>query len=128
MIFCYTDRFVANPIVIRELFPAINGNRCRAHWVVLVEITQEKERKDYRSQRNKGNCKKIHNNQLTWDHSHSQRLIHQPGSLHGSDLGSPQLCYSCIAWSSCGILNHGSLYLGPCPATELPPLASVVFL
>jgi hypothetical protein len=50
----------------------------------------------------------------------------QPGSLHRTDLGPLHLCYSCVAWYSCGAPNSGSrgchwlncLPLGPFPHTE----------
>lgn len=35
--------------------------------------------------------------QLNWGHGASQRLDHMPGSLHGTDLGSIHICYSCVA-------------------------------
>jgi hypothetical protein len=67
-------------------------------------------------------------NQLIWACRGSQRLNRQRGRLHGTDLGPPHICYSCVAWSSCSIPNSGSrdclwlccLPLGPFPHTGLP--------
>jgi hypothetical protein len=38
-------------------------------------------------------------------HKGSQRLNQQPGSLHGTGLGLLRVCYSCLAWTSCGPLT-----------------------
>lgn len=74
-------------------------------------------------------------NHLTWAHRNSQRLNWQPRSLHGTDLESLNICYSCITWSSfvspfswnrgclclfCWFLGHYSSYwftLANLPAT-----------
>lgn len=43
----------------------------------------------------------IPQNQLIWTHRVSQTLICQPEILHGSDVGSLQVCYKWVAWCSC---------------------------
>ena len=46
--------------------------------------------------------------QLTWTLGGSQRLNHQPKSIHGLDLVLPCICSKCPAWSSCDSPNNWS--------------------
>jgi hypothetical protein len=86
-------------------------------------VNPSEEGKDCRSQRGQEQYKKTQN-QLTWAHKGSQKLSHQPGSLHGPDLGPAPVCYSCIACLLVGLLTLGlqkqSLTLLPAFWT-LPP-------
>jgi hypothetical protein len=56
----------------------------------------------------KDTIKKNLQNQLTWAHRSTQRLHHQPGSLHQTDLGPLHTCYDFVTWSSCRAPNRGS--------------------
>ena len=60
---------------------------------------------DCRNQEGIRTSQEIPQNQLTLAHRGSQRLNHEPGSLHGTDLGPLHICNSCAAGSSCGIFK-----------------------
>ena len=47
-------------------------------------------------------------NELIWAQRIFQRLNQQPGILHGTNLGTPYVCDSCVAWSTNGTPSSGS--------------------
>jgi hypothetical protein len=66
--------------------------------------------------------------QLFWAHNGSQRLHHQPNSIHGLDLVTLHVCSRSVELSPCGSPNSWRrgclwlccLFLDPLPLSELP--------
>lgn len=54
--------------------------------------------------------------QLTWNYGGSQKLNHQPKSMHGLDLGTLYIWSKYTAWSSVCALTTGELTLTLMPA------------
>ena len=131
MIFCYTQRLVPSPIVIKEA-PSSNCQKqmqTNSQTLDVQGILERRRIKDCRSQRVQGHHKKTHSiNSPGPIGAHRQW---QTVGLHGTDLGILHIYYSCVAWSSYGSPNSrnravsDSFTWDPIPHTGSPWPASV---
>ena len=74
--------------VIREYCGSVGGRVVRARGV-------RKPQEDLQSQ-------------IVWAHGRTQRLNHQPNTMHGLDLEVLTVCSRCASWSLCGSPNNCS--------------------
>jgi hypothetical protein len=120
-----TDKSLAQ-LSSERLHPAVGGNKCRDPQPNIRQRAQREEwqgwsggkgmREPERSRTPQENLQ----NQLTWAHGGSQRLSHQPKSMHGLDLGPLHI------WNRCAAVSDSVACLWiPFPLTGLPYLASV---
>lgn len=119
--------------LLSEAYPAIDGNTSRDPQPNIrgnLRNPVRGEKMDCRSQQDQEHTRKF-TESTNLAHRSSKRLNqHQPGSLHGTDLGPLLICYSCVAWSlretpkwEQGCLWFHYLLLRPTPPTRLLHLA-----
>lgn len=110
MIFCYTCRQEPSINVFWEASPRSYWKQQRPiakHLSGAWGILWKRGRKDWSRQRGQRHHKTLQK-QTTLVHRASQRLNHQPNSMHGMDLGPIYICNRYVTWSSHGTPNHWS--------------------
>ena len=77
------------------------------HWTELGNLVEEGEEGLNEPKRSRIAQENVQN-KLAWSHRGSQRLNHQPESMHGMDLGPLHICNRCAAWLHVGPLTAGA--------------------